>query len=469
MAALESASLIVARYLKANHYNESYEAFVREAGLPRDAGTTSKGDLTLETLLEEKRVFDVSVRFEKLGVDDGKGKWSLPAPSVSKPVTDLPTASNILSVRVEVVDDGESLLPVLLATTADRRLHMLDARTLALRKSFSAIHDSPVLSCTAFGKNRLLTSSMSGQVHLSDLEGKTLQKRKDHTKYVVRVAILPDASSPIIATAGWDSKVFIYRPKPASNSELDIGEPAATIELPTKPESMVFVRHPDTNHTVLLVTRTDSTFIYYYTVTEDSPRLLGRQNLAPHSNAWVAFTPSSMDLCPTDPTLLAIGTSSTPHMKLLIVRLLFPPWDASSEGSSVDISTPTPSLRRSLLDDTLVTETQASQARAALLVADREDAAIVIQTSTLAPQTPYSTPAVAWRPDGTGVWVNGDDGAVRGIEAVTGKVISVLQGHEAGSKVRCLWAGNVESEHGMSKEVVVSGGFDHRLIVWEIE
>jgi hypothetical protein len=57
---------------------ESYEAFVREAGLPDSAGTTSKGDLTLETLLEEKRVFDVSVRFEKLGADDGEGKWKLP-------------------------------------------------------------------------------------------------------------------------------------------------------------------------------------------------------------------------------------------------------------------------------------------------------------------------------------------------------------------------------------------------------
>jgi hypothetical protein len=310
---------------------------------------------------------------------------------------------------------------------------------------------------------------MSGQVHLSDLQGNVLQKRRDHAKYVVRVAILPDPSSPIIATAGWDSKVFIYRPTSSSTPDLEIGEPTATISLPTKPESMVFVRHPDTSQPVLLVTRTDSTFIYYYTVTEDSPRLLGKQNLAPHSNAWVAFTPSSMDLCPTDSTLLAIGTSSVPHMKLLIVRLLFPPWNAALETSPQSTEIPTQSLRRSLLDDTPVTETQASQARAALLVADREDAAIVIQTSTLAPQTPYSTPAVAWRPDGTGVWVNGDDGAVRGVEAMTGKVVSVLQGHEAGSKVRCLWAGNVEDEGGQKREVVVSGGFDHRLIVWEID
>jgi hypothetical protein len=97
-SAMDSPRLIVARYLKANHFNEvslppiertiiqnadencmqSYEAFIQEAKLPKDAGTTSKDDLTLETLLEEKRVFDVSVRFEKLGVDDGEGKWKSP-------------------------------------------------------------------------------------------------------------------------------------------------------------------------------------------------------------------------------------------------------------------------------------------------------------------------------------------------------------------------------------------------------
>ena len=45
--------------------------------MPQDAGTIQKGDLTLEKILEEKKVFDVSVRFERLGKVDEKG-WSLP-------------------------------------------------------------------------------------------------------------------------------------------------------------------------------------------------------------------------------------------------------------------------------------------------------------------------------------------------------------------------------------------------------
>jgi len=44
----------------------------------------SKGDLTLETLLEEKKNFDISVQFEKLGVEGGDAGWSLPCRSTKK-------------------------------------------------------------------------------------------------------------------------------------------------------------------------------------------------------------------------------------------------------------------------------------------------------------------------------------------------------------------------------------------------
>lgn len=296
---------------------------------------------------------------------------------------------------------------------------------------------------------------MSGQLYLSNSDGKVLGKRRDHTKYIVKVAALTDnPGESYVATAGWDNKVVIY--KLNMTSGIEISEPVTSIPLSSKPEAILLVRHPDNNQPVLLASRTDSSFIFYYGVGEE-PRLLGKQNLAPHSNAWVAFTPSSLELCPTDPSLLAVGTSSIPHMKLLIVRLLFPPWEV------VEAPAPPQSARASLLGEQ-PTETQASQARAALIIADREAAAIKIHCTTLAPQTAYSTPAVAWRPDGSGVWVNGDDGAIRGIEASTGKIVSTLKGHEAGTKVRCIWAGRIQGE----KEILVSGGFDHKLIVWEV-
>ena len=110
--------------------------------------------------------------------------------------------------------------------------------------------------------------------------------------------------------------------------------------------------------------------------------------------------------------------------------------------------------------------------RATLAKANTDEDAILHHVSTLAPQTPYSTPKVVWRPDGSGVWVNGDDGCVRGIERTTGKVVATLKGgHEAAAKIRTLWAGYVGSlgDNREREEWVVSGGFDRRVVVWKIE
>ncbi|KAK3674833.1 hypothetical protein LTR78_005177 [Recurvomyces mirabilis] len=453
MPATDSPAIIVARFLKSSNYDETYDAFIAEAGLPPDAGMVEKGDLTLEVLLEEKKTFDLSARFEKLGVEGGGARgWVEGGPEKAEVVRSLPTSSNVLSVAAY---DTEAYGATLLVSTADRRLHVLNARTKALRASLSGLQDSPILSTLVYREKFLLTASMSGQLLVSGLDGRSIERRRDHTKYIVKIAMLEnDAAGPLLATAGWDCKVVLYWPSVDEQGKFILNDPVATITLPTKPEAMVLMRHPESLQLILLVTRTDSNLIYYYS-TETSPRLLGKQNLAPHSNAWVAFTPSAMALCPTDPTLLAVGTSSVPHMKLLLVRLLVPPFASSSEQAAP--------VRTSLLDETPVPDTQASQARRELAIADREAAAIQIHCTTMAPQTAYSTPAVAWRPNGSGVWVNGDDGAVRGIEASSGKVVRVLRegGHEEGSKVRCIWGGMVEGE-----EVLLSGGFDQRLVVW---
>lgn len=132
--------------------------------------------------------------------------------------------------------------------------------------------------------------------------------------------------------------------------------------------------------------------------------------------------------------------------------------------------------------------TASQEARAETALRDREAAAVQVHASTFAPQTSYSTPALAWRPDGSGVWVNGDDGSVRGIEASSGKVVVTLgrvvgavqakPSHDPGCKVRCLAAGLVDVESGRDvestatktggrkEEWLATGGFDRKLIVW---
>jgi WD40 repeat protein len=307
---------------------------------------------------------------------------------------------------------------------------------------------------------------MSGTLTLVDATTREIvDSRLDHAKYVVRMAKFEVNDGFYIATAGWDGRVFVYHLSSQYNDRPKLNNPIATLDLPTNPECLLFIEHPESDVPALLLTRRDSTFLYYFAIPIKEPgsasastkpaelHNLGRQNLAPYSNSWVAYTPSYVALSPKDPSLVAVATSTTPHMKLLVVRLLIPP--KATGTSSTEEHSPA--------------RTQASQNRASLALQGREEAAILLSCNTFAPQTQYSTPILAWRPDGTGVWVSADDGAIRGIETASGKTVATLQGHEQDSRVRSLWAGLVEYESSKGRcveEWLVSGGFDRRLIIW---
>lgn len=442
-------------------------SFVAEAGLPADTGANSSDSITIESILQEKKTFDTSLSFEKLGLNDNNRGWSESAPSIPTVVASLPSRSNILHVCVVELSLGTTVQPqvYIAVTTADRKLSLLNpaSSTYEVAYSYSNFTDSPILDMVAISKHHILTASMSGRLSLYDtVKNEVVDERKDHSKYIVKLACRRDGDRVLVASAGWDSNVFLYdMVSGVHNAQL--GKPTAELLLPTIPETLVFVTSPDDGKPILLVARRDSTFLQFYAVpSSESPELtfLGKQNLAPHSNAWIAFTPSDVQICPTDPSLIAVATSTTPHMKLLVVRLLVP----TKQSSLLDAVSAT---------DPSGTVTQASQARAELLVQDREEAAIMVSVSTLAPQTQYSTPRLAWRPDGSGVYVSSDDGLVRGIEANTGKLMASLEGHDLGSKLRCLWAGALDPTEESTpridapREYLISGGFDQKLIIWQ--
>ncbi|KAF1833786.1 WD40 repeat-like protein [Decorospora gaudefroyi] len=464
---LPSAAELVAHFLRSNGYTQTLNSFVEEADLPSDVGTGSDSLVTIESILQEKKTFDLSLSFEKFGVDDTERGWTNQAPVEPTVVGNLPNRSNILSVSVFdlVLPSATDIRQYIGVTTADRQFHLLDPSTpsLDLVHTYSSFQDSPILDIVPVDSTHLLIASMSGKLTLFDTVNNTvLEERKDHSKYLVKLSIWSsDGNSLLVASAGWDAKIYLYQ-LDVSAEKPQLGDPIGTLALPSIPESTVFITLSGDSSPVLLVSRRDSTFLHYYAVpSAESPAftLVAKQNLAPHSNAWVAFTPSDVQICPTNPYLAAIATSSTPHMKLLVVKLLLPP----TRSSVLDGE---PSLGP---DGTV---TQVSQARAELLVAEKEEAAILVNVSTLAPQTSYSTPRLVWRPDGSGVYVSSDDGMVRGIEAKSGKLVASLKAHEPGSKLRCLWAGHINRNHaeGLGSddktEYLISGGFDQRLVLW---
>ena len=514
-------SILVARFLQKNNYTETLDAFIREARLPANVGrvgATSGGkEWTIEGVLEEKKSYDYSVDFEREGDGDEGDVWRVPGiflflfiylfiyfffffdlPPICVPALLLielnrapsnpsiiatPTPSNLLAASVEPwtklagrglgnrARDSESPLYVV-ATSADRQVHLRHVSVAAGKETggdqdegitLSGLSESPILSyASVHGGGYILMTNMSGQLLL--VEGSDIvDSRRDHKKYAVKVIAQEEEEGQgiWIATAGWDGKIFVYHAHVDTSASDRIGEPVAFVDLPTNPESIVFTKHPDSEQLILLASRRDSTHLYYYRIEPPSSldpqqkkpyecKLIGKQNLAPHSVAWVAFSPSYLAISPHDPGLLAVATSTTPHMKVIIVRLLFPnDDDQQQQGRGY--------------------ETHFSQAMTALSLQNREDAAILVQTNAFAPQTPYgSMPQVAWRPDSSGVWVNSEDGVIRGIETKTGKVTCLLKdGHRIGSKIRTIWSGFVDVL-GEREEWLVTGGFDKRLVVWRV-
>jgi len=356
---------------------------MREAVLPPDVGTSTDDQVTIESILQEKKNFDRSINFEKFGIDNEHRGWTEPAPVKPITIDSLPNRSNILSINVLNVSlsTASGVRPYIAVTTANRQFHLINAGApdFELVKSYSGFQDSPSLDVIAIDSRYLLVAAMSGKLTLLDvMTGASVDQRQDHTKYLVKLAAWTEGNSTMIASAGWDAKIIFYRLDIAENTTPRL-LPFADLVLPSIPETILFLRSPENANPILLVTRRDSTFLHYYSVDTSEAAgvvLLGQQNLAPHSNAWIAFTPADVQVCPTNPQILAVATSSTPHMKVLIVKLLLPlphlPSSMRDIGPEPDIVEPS---------------TQSSPGRADLVVADHEERAILVNANTLAPQT----------------------------------------------------------------------------------
>jgi WD40 repeat protein len=278
-------------------------SFIAEAGLPSDIGADATSTVTIETILREKQAFDTSLNFEKLGLEDKGCAWSARAPSKPTVLSSIPNRSNILSVSILELSlaSAGAARKYVVVTTADRKLHLLDptSPTCDLAHSLSTFQDSPILDILAIDQQHILVASMSGKLVLyNTVLDKIVDERKDHSKYVVKIVSLSEGSSLWVASAGWDSKVFLYR----IDGGVHLGRPAAVLALPSIPETLAFVTSPDGTTPLLLVARRDSTFLHYYSLPahdSDTLTFLGKQNLAPHSNAWISFTPSDVQVCPT--------------------------------------------------------------------------------------------------------------------------------------------------------------------------
>ncbi|EWC46804.1 hypothetical protein DRE_04049 [Drechslerella stenobrocha 248] len=463
MPASDSPDVLVARFLLANNYHETFAAFVRETNLTPDSITTRPTDLTIEKILEEKKLYDLAVRFEKLNVAAEDVVFAVPHPATPTTLTTLSTASNILSVTLTslvIPADAAGPQPVIISTSADKLLRVYSARAphALLHTSPVALHAGPILSVVVVAQRWLVTGSMAGDIAVSNVSGEVVQRWEGHKKFVVKLVashILPagDEGGPkeeeeeeegiYLAAASYDKTLSIHKLWTPRADASDRGQPrlefVQSIAFSQTVEDVIFTA--DYNSTspfpLLISTIRDSAYLHIYSLSPPSSpppasssqhqpifTLISKPPLNSTATTWLTYTPTSLTLNPKRPHLLALITSSLPSPKLLIYNL--------ATGTI--------------------------------------DSAIPVPTTLSA----YSTGVVAWRGDvpASGLWINSDDGVIRGVELRTGAVKAELQAHD-GRKVRCLAAGMIpraddDDDDSEADEVLVSGGFDGSLKVWRV-
>lgn len=68
----------VRAYIKlTNCSSQTLAAFLKEAGLPANAGSFDAGSLTIEQILREKKLYDLTANFEKTALNGSNQGWTL--------------------------------------------------------------------------------------------------------------------------------------------------------------------------------------------------------------------------------------------------------------------------------------------------------------------------------------------------------------------------------------------------------
>lgn len=256
-----------------------------------------------------------------------KDAWAIPAPNFKSLLPEQ--MANILFVKVAnlsmptSIDDpaaGNSVRPCILVTEADRSLRIFDFYTFDLLKVYLHIHSSPILMLEVLDESNIMTGGMDGRLVISTPStGEVTVELKDHFKYLVKIAISKDHK--YVATAGYDKKVHVYSLEKPESGPIVLSK-IGTLTFPTNPEAAIFVYadgEDGATTTKLVVSRRDSTFLYYYKL---QPNLVefARHNLNPESNSWVSFCAMDLVLDPTEHKYLGAVTSTVPHMRFMLLE-----------------------------------------------------------------------------------------------------------------------------------------------------
>ncbi|GEQ69615.1 hypothetical protein JCM33374_g3288 [Metschnikowia sp. JCM 33374] len=422
-----SVHSFVAHFLQENGYQKTLSAFEAEHG--NLIATELPHEETLEGIISDRLRYlsldgPSKPKFEEIldpQLQDIRKRqfkpWRAPYPKTPRelgPVKELVVDSAVLS--------RNGILYALLATSS-KSLVVVD---LAKKKEVSRVPSvigNVVIRRIVVAGELVFLCGMNGQVSVGKISENlakfdVLSHTQIHPRLVTDIKVISWRGNLHLVSLGWDFLVKVFVLNTSDNYTLTpVGDPYKLANQGSCIDTVVYK-----DKLYVLVCKRELTLMDVLCMEGDHPNLYLDCRMALNDAEFSAsgFTPQCVKIFTQEDgavPLVAIGTSHEPHMRVIVVSMN---GVGQKDGQAV--------LRHQIL----------------------------CNLNTSSPQDKFSDAEISWRYDGSGIWVIGDDGAIRGLDLVSGSVDVHLEGHDG--RIKCV---------SFYEDRVVSCGTDRKVLAWE--
>ncbi|GMM35758.1 hypothetical protein DASC09_030830 [Saccharomycopsis crataegensis] len=497
MVAKTPIEVLIADFLKSKGYTKTLTTFQNEAGitLPSTDGYFE----SLQEIVDDRQKYlehstQVSQGLKNLAIDDHEllsliKPWQYTNVAHHAP---LSFSGASLGLDLTIIDDlkiGGDSAPskqCLLVSGNDKILRIVDITDY----STLAISD-PIDSGSIFksfvaipGTSYVMSGAMDGLVYffkVSDDDHKSpkklqlIKKHKIHRRVILKINYLPiDDHSGYLASIGFDSSLNVIKLS-IDHGSIEIKDISRIYTLSNPTDLYCFNYKASFTKSpipLFLISRTDSTLLSFFTLDSHGLKIVevSRVSLNDAEFSSYQFTPvnlsvynpssdahtidqQSIDEDVTKTPLISIATSHQPYLRIITTK--FPNLQVELESirnnSDGDDG-----------DDAVVVSDNCNQE----LVGKTLRGMIISNVVTTVAQDKYSKHVIHWKTNGSGVWIAGDDGIIRGVNFSKNDYTEVaqLKSHdgEFGARIICL-AGTTKG----GKEILFSSSSDKQIFVWQ--
>ncbi|KAG5417632.1 hypothetical protein I9W82_005268 [Candida metapsilosis] len=410
---------LVAHFLKENNYPETLRQLELEHGKPIQPQLLNSESLTqiindrlqFASLSKSNDPIDVNeelpLRLKEI-VDEQLINWTSPYPQT-------PTNLNIHSLVISSAYDERK--GVMYFSTNDGQVIIRNGNDMKSIK-FSEI----IKKVLVVGSNIVLLG-MSGKLYLKNDDFNDIGSLDTQSRFTVDAKHVSFKGINYIVILTWNNMLKLVKLSDdefSLVSELKLEQQGTCFDVTTYKEELVVVLGKLENTLLDVITIQNEQFTPKYKISINDAEF----TTSSFSPRFITISQKSNGI-----PLIAVATSHEPYMRVIIT-------------SFIDYETP---------PESSIARNQ-----------------IIKNLNTLSPQDKFSQPMISWKLDSkekeSGIWVMGEDGAIRGLDIVDDRVVVELaqvdgKGHQTKIKDFTYFLDN-------GNEVLVTSGIDRQTFEW---